>query len=345
MRVEVPPSEVRDGVLTASVLVVDRFGNVALSARPDDLTGIGVDLGGEVELTAGEGRFLARRARTFGDVRHGDMVVYDDASGWVGVAVNGSSLAAACGIVPGDVVELEAAVTLPTSRPDDARWIALWNEVWPPLATTAGGGAAWHARAPRRVRGAGGRDGRVTGRLRPPEPSCRPGSRWRRARARAERRAGRGTALLGVARARAAALGATGLRGHLWIGPDGEGRAALDWAGRAGFAETARELVVALSLREREPPAVDPPDGVRIVSWADDPGLAPQLHAIASEAIPDIPGEEDAVVPPLEEWLRNDMSGPYDRPEAVLVALAGDEAVGYAKLHLPAARGDVRRTT
>jgi len=36
------------------------------------------------------------------------MVVYDDASGWVGVAVNGSSLAAACGIVPGDVVALEA---------------------------------------------------------------------------------------------------------------------------------------------------------------------------------------------------------------------------------------------
>ncbi len=107
VRIEVPPSEARDGVLSASVLVVDRFGNVALSARPDDLTGIGVALGGEVELTAGEGRFLARRARTFGDVRVGDMVVYDDASGWIGVAVNGSSLAAACGIVAGDVVELE----------------------------------------------------------------------------------------------------------------------------------------------------------------------------------------------------------------------------------------------
>jgi mycothiol synthase len=141
--------------------------------------------------------------------------------------------------------------------------------------------------------------------------------------------------------ARAASLGATSLRGHLWIGSDGEGQATLDWVRRAGFAETARELVVALPLDGREPPAVDPPGGVRIVSWADEPGLAPQLHAIASEAIPDIPGEEDAVVPPLEEWLRNDMSGPYDRPEAVLVALAGDEAVGYAKLHLPAARGDV----
>jgi len=233
-------------------------------------------------------------------------------------------------------------VTLADVRPDDARWIALWNEVWPPLATTAEEERSWRAVHP----GAfvlQEQDGRVVGgAFALLEPGLPAGLALGGVLVRAaERGAGRGTALLGVARARAAALGASGLRGHLWIGPDGEGQATLDWAGRAGFAETARELVVALSLREREPPAVDPPQGVRIVSWADHPRLAPQLHAIASEAIPDIPGEEDAVVPPLEEWLRNDMSGPYDRPEAVLVALAGDEAVGYAKLHLPAARGDV----
>lgn len=233
-------------------------------------------------------------------------------------------------------------MTLADVAPDDARWIALWNEVWPPLATTPEEERSWHAVHP----GAfvlQDEDGRVTGgAFALLEPGLPAGLALGGVLVRAaERGAGRGTALLGVVRARAAALGATGLRGHLWIGPDGTGQAALDWAGRAGFAETARELVVALSLREREPPEVDPPDGVRIVSWADEPGLAPQLHVIASEAIPDIPGEEDAVVPPLEEWLRNDMSGPYDRPEAVLVALAGDEAVGYAKLHLPAARGDV----
>jgi S-adenosylmethionine hydrolase len=107
VRVEVPPIDVRDGVLQARVLLVDRFGNMGLNARPGDLDAVGIAVGGEVEVTAGEGRFLARRARTFTDVRYGDMVVYDDASGWVGIAVNGSSAAAAAGVASGDAVEIE----------------------------------------------------------------------------------------------------------------------------------------------------------------------------------------------------------------------------------------------
>jgi GNAT superfamily N-acetyltransferase len=47
------------------------------------------------------------------------------------------------------------------------------------------------------------------------------------------------------------------------------------------------------------------------------------------------------VVPELDEWLAEDMSGPNDRPEGVLVALDGDLAVGYAKFHLPQARPGV----
>ena len=39
------------------------------------------------------------------------------------------------------------------------------------------------------------------------------------------------------------------------------------------------------------------------------------------------------------------MSGPNDRPEAVLVALADGVAVGYAKFHLPLARPGVAVTT
>jgi GNAT superfamily N-acetyltransferase len=77
------------------------------------------------------------------------------------------------------------------------------------------------------------------------------------------------------------------------------------------------------------------------VTWAERPDLAPQLHEIACEALPDIPGEEDAVVPGLEEWLAEDMSGLNDRPEGVIVALADGVAVGYAKFHLPQARPGV----
>jgi GNAT superfamily N-acetyltransferase len=41
---------------------------------------------------------------------------------------------------------------------------------------------------------------------------------------------------------------------------------------------------------------------------------------------------------PFEDWLVHDMGGPSDRPEAVFVALAGSEVVGYSKFHLPEAR-------
>jgi S-adenosylmethionine hydrolase len=107
VRHDIPPCEVRNGVLLTRVLLIDRFGNVALNARAADLDDLGIGLGEEIEVCAGQGRFLARRARTFADVRFGDMVVFDDSSGWVGVAVNGSSFAAAGGIVTGDVLELE----------------------------------------------------------------------------------------------------------------------------------------------------------------------------------------------------------------------------------------------
>ena len=38
----------------------------------------------------------------------------------------------------------------------------------------------------------------------------------------------------------------------------------------------------------------------------------------------------------FEEWLARDMQGSGDRPEAVFVAVAGDEVAGYAKLSLSA---------
>jgi S-adenosylmethionine hydrolase len=107
VRCDIPPCDVRDGVMLARALLIDRFGNVALNAKSSDLDGMGIALGDEVELVVAQSRFLAHRARTFADVRHGDLVVFDDASGWVGVAVNGSSFAAAAGMGTGDALELE----------------------------------------------------------------------------------------------------------------------------------------------------------------------------------------------------------------------------------------------
>jgi GNAT superfamily N-acetyltransferase len=111
--------------------------------------------------------------------------------------------------------------------------------------------------------------------------------------------------------------------------------ASLAWADRRGFREIGRELRVILDLDAIEAPEVDPPAGVDIVTWAERPELARGMYEVYVEADPDIPGSDGVEVPAFEEWLTDDMEGTSDRPEAVFVALEGEEVVGYAKLSLP----------
>jgi len=109
---------------------------------------------------------------------------------------------------------------------------------------------------------------------------------------------------------------------------------SLAFAQRRGFTVERHEKGVALDLTAIEPPPVEPPHGVDIVSWADRPELARALFEISVEASPDVPGYEDETHEPFEAWLAHDMQGPGDRPEATFVAVAGDVAVGYAKFSL-----------
>ena len=51
-----------------------------------------------------------------------------------------------------------------------------------------------------------------------------------------------------------------------------------------------------------------------------------------------MPGDEDTVIEPFEDWLAHHMQGPGDPPEATFLALAGDEVVGYAKFSLSRAQ-------
>jgi GNAT superfamily N-acetyltransferase len=113
---------------------------------------------------------------------------------------------------------------------------------------------------------------------------------------------------------------------------------SLAFAERRGFVEERREKGVALDLTAIEAPAVDPPEGVQIVSWAQRPDLARGIYEVSVEASPDVPGYEDEEHEAFEEWLAHDMSGPSDPPEATFVALAGEEVVGYAKFSLTTAR-------
>lgn len=109
---------------------------------------------------------------------------------------------------------------------------------------------------------------------------------------------------------------------------------SLEFARRRGFVEDRREKGVALRLADIQAPSVEPPDGVEIVTWAERPELAQGMYEVAVEALPDVPGWEDEVIEPFEDWLAHDMQGSGDRPDATFVALAGGEVVGYAKFSL-----------
>ena len=114
--------------------------------------------------------------------------------------------------------------------------------------------------------------------------------------------------------------------------------ASIAWGERRGFREIIRSGRMILDLTTLEPPALDPPPGIEITTWAERPGVERGLYDVACEAFPDVPGDDDTVMEPFEEWLAHHMQGPGDPPEATFLALAGDELVGYAKFSLSAPR-------
>jgi len=110
--------------------------------------------------------------------------------------------------------------------------------------------------------------------------------------------------------------------------------ASLAWADRRGFREIGRSSRLVLDLTAIGAPAVDPPTGVEIVTWADRPDLTRAIYGVACEAYSDEPGNEGSHMDPYETWLSKDMRGDSDRPDATFIALVDGEVAGYAKLSL-----------
>jgi mycothiol synthase len=114
--------------------------------------------------------------------------------------------------------------------------------------------------------------------------------------------------------------------------------ASLAFARRRGFEIVSRERWLELDLRtaRRDDPA--PPNGIELVRLAERPALAPGMYDVAREAIPDVPGSEEYVMLPREEFVERHLRLPYALAEGTFVALAGDRVVGYAKLRPLAAQ-------
>jgi len=113
---------------------------------------------------------------------------------------------------------------------------------------------------------------------------------------------------------------------------------SLAWAARRGFVEIQRNGGMVLELADVEPPPAEPPAGIEIVTLADRSGLERGLYEVAAESLSDIPGDEDYRIEPFDAWLAAHLHGAGSRSDAIFVALAADEVVGYSKLGFTEAR-------
>jgi S-adenosylmethionine hydrolase len=109
VRLDLPEPEVGQSEIRATVLGVDRFGNVALNLNREHLESAGVVPGTKVELRRDADRWFAVAARTFGDAPTGELILYEDSYRNVAVAVSRGSAA--------DVLRVEEGSNLDIRRP------------------------------------------------------------------------------------------------------------------------------------------------------------------------------------------------------------------------------------
>jgi S-adenosyl-L-methionine hydrolase (adenosine-forming) len=93
VRLELPRPEVGSARLRATVLYIDRFGNVVLNLSGADLAKAGIEPGTRLEVEVTFERYFAVAARTFVDVRPGDIVLYEDAYENVALAITNGNAA------------------------------------------------------------------------------------------------------------------------------------------------------------------------------------------------------------------------------------------------------------
>ncbi len=106
---ELPQPSVEADRIVAHVLHVDRFGNVLLDVGHDQLGGGPLRVGESATVVVPAGSFPATVALTFADVPEGELVVYEDATRTLALAINRGNAAGWLGLATDVEVVLRAA--------------------------------------------------------------------------------------------------------------------------------------------------------------------------------------------------------------------------------------------
>jgi S-adenosylmethionine hydrolase len=106
VRIEVPEPEVGRTQVSASVLGVDRFGNVATNVRREHVEALGGD---RIEVRLALDRYYALVGETFADARPGELILYQDSYGLMTLAIRNGDAAGLTGLAAGDEIRFAVA--------------------------------------------------------------------------------------------------------------------------------------------------------------------------------------------------------------------------------------------
>jgi S-adenosyl-L-methionine hydrolase (adenosine-forming) len=108
-RLELPVAQIGTARIRASALYIDRFGNIQLNLTSKDLEKVGILPGTKVEVEVRFERYFAVAARTFAEVRTGDIVLYEDSYRNIALAINRGNAARMFSLRVGQEVRLSPA--------------------------------------------------------------------------------------------------------------------------------------------------------------------------------------------------------------------------------------------
>ena len=94
--------------LTATIVDVDRFGNLQLNVSEAEIAAIGLSRGSGVELRFELSTYFAQVGETYADAPVGELILYEDSFGSYEIAINGGRAAMLTEAAPGDTVRIEA---------------------------------------------------------------------------------------------------------------------------------------------------------------------------------------------------------------------------------------------
>jgi hypothetical protein len=109
VRIELPEPHVGRTHVEATVVAVDRFGNIGLNLRAAHVDGM-LTPGERVELRLPLDAYFALVAETFADAERGELILYEDSYGTYSIAISGGDAAGLTGARPGDTIRIAPAL-------------------------------------------------------------------------------------------------------------------------------------------------------------------------------------------------------------------------------------------